>query len=78
MYQFSVSIPFSGTVGLNYSGADLNGNTEAKMKLTYSSASTGPFRVNTGSIIDTPAKFIEGTFNIQPLVSLTAIIQNPN
>lgn len=78
VYQFSVSIPFSGTVGLNYSGADLNGNTEAKLKLAYSSASAGPFRVNTGSMIDTPTKFIQGGFSNQPLVGLTAITQNPD
>lgn len=78
VHQFSVSIPFSGTVGLNYSGSDLNGNTEAKLKLAYSSASAGPFKVNTGSRIDTPTKFIQAALSNQTLVGLTAVTQNPD
>lgn len=46
-YRFASPLSFTGTIGVRYSSARLNGNTEANQQIVYNSSSTGGSYITT-------------------------------
>lgn len=78
VYQFSVAIPFSGTVSFPYLTAELNGNVEKRLKLLYAITSGGTYVNSPPSTRNSTTKVISTTFVSQNLLALTAASQNPD
>ncbi|GAB4028899.1 hypothetical protein [Spirosoma gilvum] len=78
VYQFSVAIPFSGTISFPYLTAELNGNTESRLKLAYANTPNGPVLNNPTSTLNTTTKIISTTFTSQNLALVMAASQYPD
>jgi hypothetical protein len=73
VYTFNEALDFTGTLGIFYLPAELNGNIEASLQMTTSGAAGAGYVTPNGSTVDQSKHYVFNAFNGISLRSVTAM-----